>query len=150
MDKYGKNVPAYKVKQEFGEYAIDNEGKITISTNKDEIKDWILRHEGLQKALWNHHLIISALGGVDEKAKYIAYKREDLGRIADNVKQIFKMEFTRFLRTGMAKELAQSKATKSAETYKANLMKAHDKQFPEELKHETVMRMLKVGGKSDK
>ena len=108
-------------------------------------RDWVYRHEGLQKAIYNHKLIELALStNGANRNNYITLKRTNLRSIAENLGEIFKREYKRYLEAGVTQETAKKQATKFANEYKKKAMEMHDEQFPSDFSYDKVMRMLAV------
>lgn len=127
-----------------------NEGTIKIGTDgyltdftedNDNILDWVYRHEGLQKAIYNHQIVIDAISAPSD---YIEKKRLDLNKIAINVRDVAKMEYKRHLEGGLTQESAKSKALKYANEYKKMALATHIKQYPEDLNSSNLMKLLEV------
>ena len=127
-----------------GNLNINAGGVLTYTENNAYIKDWIYRHEGLQKAIYNHQLLIEALGDNAARGRYIALKRNHLNGIALNLRDMFKMEFKRYLEAGMTQELAKAKAMKFTTEYKKKALEQHNKQYPEDFNYVHVMKLLEV------
>lgn len=125
-----------------GRVQYDNNNALTYTSAPSYITDWVYRHEGLQKAIYNHTLIIDALTGNGNA--YTLKKKTHLGNIANNVRDIFKIEFKRHLEAGLSQELAKAKALKYAEEYKKKALESHEKQFPSDLSHSSVMKLFEI------
>lgn len=135
-----------------GSFAITDKGIGKLTADENYLEDYILRVEGLQRAIYNHQLLIWALDPAteDERKKYIAAKKVDLNKIAINIEAIFKMEFQRWLEAGYTQDSAKKKALNFARQYKQDSLKQHNKQFPESLDFNECMRMLNVEKKVSK
>ena len=115
------------------------------------LEDYVLRVEGLQRAIYNHYLITMALNSEAAKRKiYVDSKKVDLNKIAVNIQNIFKMEYQRWLEAGYTQDSAKKKALNFARQYKVDSLKQHHKQFPESLDFNECMRMLNVEKKVSK
>lgn len=126
-----------------GDFAIVN--GIGTLTEGSYLEDFVLRVEGLQKAIYNLQLIRWATNPKStERAFYIAAKQKDLNKIALNIETLFSMEFKRWLEAGYTQENAKKKALNFARQYKQDSLKQHQKQFPDVLSHSEIMRMLNV------
>ncbi len=135
-----------------GEFTILDTGNGTLTTPDEAyLEDYVLRVEGLQRAIYNHYLIIKALNSDPaERKKFIDAKKIDLNKIAVNIQSIFKMEFQRWLEAGYTQDNAKKKALNFARQYKEDSLKQHHKQFPESLDFNECMRMLNVEKKVSK
>ncbi len=142
-----------------GQFAYGGEGGLTsdlTAVSEPYATDWVYRHEGLQKAIYNYNLIELALSSKEEPRKaYVELKRNNLNGIAINLRDIFKREYKRYLEAGVTQEAAKKQANKFATEYKKQAMQMHDEQFPSDFSYDRVMKMLTVkkkgvesGGKS--
>lgn len=115
------------------------------------LEDYVLRVEGLQRAIYNHYLVTMALSSTNTDRKvYVDAKKIDLNKIAVNIQNIFKMEYQRWLEAGYTQDSAKKKALNFARQYKEDSLKQHHKQFPESLDFNECMRMLNVDKKVSK
>lgn len=127
-----------------GRIQIGNDGNLNIggfTPNDSDINDWIYRHEGLQKAIYNHQIVIEAISSPND---FVEKKRLDLNRIAINMRDMVRMEFKRYLEAGNTQESAKSKALKFANEYKKKALASHQKQYPEDLSYTNLMRLLEI------
>lgn len=150
---YGNNLPQLDVDTQFAQIHLAQNGSVTIGPNDwktPNIKDWILRHEGLQKSIWGHTLAILALGDQNARNQYITLKRQDLNDIAKNVTNMFTMEYQRYINAGMPQHIARDKAKKFAEQYKLKMLETHNKQYPDDMSHEQVMKLFRIERSKDK
>lgn len=134
----------------FGRIQMDPAGAITFTADQPTVKDWIIRHYSLQKAILNLSVLIQAVA--DNKAQYITAKQGNLRAIANNVRDLFKLELTRHLNDGLPMSVARKKAEKVAEEYKKNMLISHEKKYPTDLKYEDLCKLLVIEkpSKSDK
>lgn len=146
-------LPKLKYSTKFGPIESDELGKITYTPtlgDKATVADWILRHSGLQKTLYNMQLLINAISKDPlNRERYVLWKRQHLGQIAENATNLFRMEFKRFLESGAPENIARSKAMKAAEEYKKKMLESHNKQFPDEFTYEQAVKLLRFD-KGDK
>lgn len=131
-----------------------NEGQLVFGAggnldayNRSEpyTRDWVYRHEGLQKAIFNHKIITEALSGdPNHRNSYITRKRTNLNNIAINLRELFKIEFKRQLDAGLTQEYAKKSAMKFVNEYKKKALSMHEKQFPDDFSYSKVMDLLRV------
>lgn len=127
-----------------GDIEIGGDGLLVdggFTPKNDNINDWIYRHEGLQKAIYNHQIVIEAISSPNN---FVEKKRLDLNRIAINMRDMVRMEFKRYLEAGNTQESAKSKALKFANEYKKKALASHQKQYPEDLSYTNLMRLLEI------
>lgn len=127
----------------FGDINIDGEGVPVFNPNVPTIQDFIYRHEGLQRAIYNHQLVIEAFGA-GTRANYILKKRNHLNGIAVNLRDIMRMELKRYLEAGMSQDMARKQSMKFVREYKKKALELHEKQFPTNFDYSSIMNMLKV------
>lgn len=133
-----------------GQFNVAATGRGTFGvTNTDYNRDFIYRHEGLQRAILGHTTVITALDN-NTKNDYITAKRLDLNKIAGNLRDLFLMEYRRNLESGFTQEYSKNKAKKMANEFKTRALKQHHSQYPEDFKYEEVMRLLEVKKKEVK
>lgn len=129
------------------ELVFDGSGKLTLSQDNGQeqySEDLILRLEGLQRAIYNHYIVSKIIGDGTAKGQYIELKRKDLAKITDNLKQLFLMEYKRQTETGISLENAKKKALSAVGEYKQKCLKQHYKQFPDNISHGEIMRLLTI------
>lgn len=127
--------------------SFDEKGALTFNQDdrqKDYSEDLILRLEGLQRAIYNHYIVSKIIGDGTAKGQYIDLKRKDLAKIIDNLKQLFLMEYKRQTETGISLENAKKKALSAVGEYKQKCLKQHYKQFPDNISHGELMKMLTI------
>lgn len=133
----------------FGTIEMNEAGTIGFTVDTPTVKDWIVRHYSLQKAILNLGVLILA---VSNPANYVIAKQGNLKAIANNVRDLFKLELTRHLNDGLPMSVARKKAEKVAEEYKKNMLISHEKKYPTDLKYEDLCKLLIIEkpSKSDK
>jgi len=114
------------------------------TANQPYIRDWVYRHEGLQKAIYNHSILAEALGNGIARGRYINKKRANLNDIAKNLRDLFKIEYLRHLNAGNTQEQSKKNAMKFVNEYKKKALEMHEKQFPEDFSYAKVMDLLKI------
>lgn len=128
-----------------GKLEISATGGLTKFTEDSQyLEDFILRVEGLQKAIYNHILVSKIIGPEDKKKEYIAAKRKDLAGLTENLKTLFVMEYKRWLEAGASQDSAKKKALSTVNEYKQKCLKQHQKQFPDNISHGELMRLLTI------
>jgi len=133
-----------------GQFDVTAQGRGTFNpANVPYNRDFIYRHEGLERAIMGHTTVITALDPATKDA-YIVAKRADLNRIAGNLRDLFVMEYRRNLESGFTQDKSKEKAKKMANEFKVRALKQHNSRFPEDFKYEEVMRLLDVKKKEPK
>lgn len=126
-----------------GAFTFSETGVITNPVpNVPTMMDWVYRHEGLQKAIYNHTVLIDAVTGNGDA--YALKKKQDLNSIAIKVRNLFKLEFGHQLERGQTQEVAKEKALKFANGYKKQLLDEHEKQFPSDMSYNNMIKLLDI------
>lgn len=133
-----------------GRFEITDKGRGTFNpANLPYNRDFVYRHEGLERAIMGHTSVITALDPLTRN-NYIDAKRLDLNRIANNLKELFVLEYRRNLESGFTQEKSKERAKKMANDFKVRALKQHNSRYPEDFKYEEVMRLLDVKKKEPK
>ncbi len=119
--------------------------RVAFTANNPYAFDWVYRHEHLQKAIFNHQMIIEATNSDGAaRGQYIERKTTDLNLIATNLRDLFKMELKRYLTAGYPQDQSKKLALKHTENFKKEMLEMHQKRYPDEFSHAVVMKMLTV------